>query len=394
MNLGSSRPRVIAGAFLIGLMILVIGMLGGVFGVLMLSNTSSPTVLAWRRAFGLGDNPTIPTAVTKKLQLEESSLIIDVAKKINPSVVSVVTKMAVQNLYGYSIGESQGGGSGFVVSADGYIVTNKHVVDGQSSLSVVLNDGSTHDAKVIATDPFNDIAVIKIDAKDLTPIETGNSDNLQIGQEVIAVGNAFGEFQNTVTTGIISGKNRSVSAGGSITGADERLTGMLQTDASINPGNSGGPLLNLEGQVVGMNTAIASTSGSSAGIGFAIPVNTFWPSVESAIKNGKIVRPGLGVRYIPINKVIAERNNLTVQYGALVAQGERSDEPAVVKGSPAEKAGIKEGDILLTINDQQITVDQPLAQLIGQYKVGDEVTIKLLRDSKEQTIKVKLEELP
>lgn len=393
MKLGSTRPHVIAGAFLIGVMILVIGMLGGVFGVLLLSNTSNPTVLSWRRALGLGDNPTIPTVVTKKLQLEESSLVIDVAKKINPSVVSVVTKMALQSFYGYTIGESEGGGTGFVVNADGYIVTNKHVVEGQSSLTVVLTDGTQHDAKVVAADPINDIAVIKIDAKDLTPVEPGNSDNLQIGQVVIAVGNAFGEFQNTVTTGIVSGKNRSVTAGSGLTGADERLTGLLQTDASINPGNSGGPLLDLEGRVVGMNTAIASTSGSSAGIGFALPVNTFWPAVESAIKNGKIVRPGLGVRYIQINKLIAERNGLTVQYGALVARGERSDEPAVVSGSPAEKAGIKEGDILLTINDQQVTTDQPLAQLIGQYQIGDEVSIKLLRNSKEQTVTVKLAEL-
>ena len=392
MKYSSARPRVIIGAFVIGCMILLIGMLGGVFGVLMLSNTSSPTVMAWRRALGLGDNPTIPTVVTKKLQLEESSQVIDVAKKISPSVVSVVTKSALQNFYGFTVGQSEGSGSGFVVSADGYIVTNKHVVDGQSSLSVVLNDGSEHDATVIATDPFNDVAVIKIDATDLTPVEPGNSDNLQIGQTVIAVGNAFGEYQNTVTTGIISGKNRSVTASGGLS-ADEKLTGLLQTDAAINPGNSGGPLLDLEGQVVGMNSAIASTSGSSAGIGFALPVNTFWPAVESAIKTGKIVRPGLGVRYIQINKAMAEANNLTVQYGALVAKGQLSGEDAVVKGSPAEKAGIKEGDILLTINDQQITSDQPLASLVAQYKVGDEVTIKLQRDGKELTLKAELEEL-
>lgn len=392
MKYSSARPRVIIGAFIIGCMILLIGMLGGVFGMLMLSNTSSSTVMAWRRALGLGDNPTIPTVVTKKLQLEESSQIIDVAKKINPSVVSVVTKSALQSFYGFTVGQSEGSGSGFVVSADGYIVTNKHVVDGQSSLSVVLNDGSEHDATVIATDPFNDIAVIKIDATGLTPVEPGNSDNLQIGQTVIAVGNAFGEYQNTVTTGIISGKDRSVTAGVGLS-ADEKLTGLLQTDAAINPGNSGGPLLDLEGQVVGMNTAIASTSGSSAGIGFALPVNTFWSAVESAIKTGKIVRPGLGVRYIQINKAMAEANNLTVQYGALVAKGQLSGEDAVVAGSPADKAGIKEGDILLTINDQQITTDQPLASLVAQYKVGDEVTIKLQRDGKERTITAKLEEL-
>lgn len=389
---GSSKLRVITGTFIIGLTILLIGMFGGVFGVLMLSNVSNPTVAAWRRALGLGDSLSIPTTVTKKVQLEEGSAVIDAVKNVSPSVVSVVTKTSVQDYFGYTVGVDEGGGTGFIISSDGYIATNKHVVTGQSQLTVVLSDGKEYDAKVVATDPFNDIAVIKIEAKDLPAVTPGNSDDLKIGQTVIAIGNAFGEFNNTVTTGIVSGKNRTVAAGSGMI-QSEQLYGLLQTDAAVNPGNSGGPLVNIAGQVVGMNTAIASTSGSSSGISFAIPVNSFWSSVESAMKTGKIVRPGLGVRYIPINKQIAEQNKLTVQYGALVAHGSTTGQVAVVAGSPAEKAGIKEGDIILTVNDTKITEDNPLSQIIGQYKIGDEVSIKLQRDGKEQTLKVRLEEL-
>ncbi len=374
---------------IITFIVFAIGLLGGIWGFLLLSNTDNPSIKNFRKSIGLAENPAIPTIQT--VEVNEESGIIDAVKKISPSVVSVAGSVNNEDLFGFSFA-SETSGSGFIFSSDGYILTNKHVVTGQKEVTVVVSDGTEYTAAVVSEDPLYDLAVLKIEAKDLPVVELGNSDNVQIGQRVIAVGNAFGEFKNTVTTGILSGKDRSLEAGDSL-GRSERMGGLLQTDAAINPGNSGGPLVDISGKVIGINTAIASTSGSSSGVGFAIPVNNFAKILEGVKKDGRIVRAGLGVRYVPITKAIAERNNLTVQYGALIPESGRTVNSSVLAGSPADKAGLKEGDIILAINGENITIDNQLNYLIAQYRVGDQVSLEIMRNGKKETLKATLEEL-
>ncbi len=283
-----------------------------------------------------------------------------------------------------------GGGTGFIVSADGYIITNRHVVeDKEAEYTVLMNDETKHDAKVIARDPINDIAILKIKGKNLPTVTLGDSSNLKVGQTVIAIGNALGEFRNTVSKGVISGLSRSIVAGGAGIGS-EQLFGVIQTDASINPGNSGGPLLNIAGQVIGMNTAMAQ---GAENIGFAIPVNEVKRVYENVRAHGKIVRPWLGVRYVQINKAIAEENKLDVDYGALIIHGQKRTDLAVIPGSPADKAGLVENDIILEVDGKKITADYPLSRAIAQHNPGDEITLKILHKGEEKEVKVKLGEM-
>ena len=291
-----------------------------------------------------------------------------------------------------------GGGTGFIVSADGYIITNRHVVlDQAAEYTVLMNDEAKYPAKVLARDALNDLAVLKIEKDNLPTVELGDSANLKVGQSVIAIGNALGEFRNTVSTGVISGLARSVTAGGADIGS-EQLINVIQTDASINPGNSGGPLLNIAGQVIGINTAMAQ---GAQNIGFAIPINEVKSTIESVQKNGRIVRPWLGVRYVIINKAIADANKLSVDYGAIIVRGQNRTDLAVIPGSPADKAGLVENDIILEINPsggsgqagQKITEENLLANLVVKFKPGDEITLRVMHQGKEKVVKVKLEEM-
>ncbi len=280
-----------------------------------------------------------------------------------------------------------GWGTGFIISSDGLILTNKHVVnDEDAEYSVVTNDEKKYKAKVLARDPLNDIALLKIKAKNLTTVKLGDSDKVEIGQSVIAIGNALGEYRNTVTKGVISGVGRTIVAGDTL-GRSETLSDVIQTDAAINPGNSGGPLLNLQGEVIGINTAI-SRQGQL--IGFAIPINLAKPVIESVKKYGKIVRPFLGVRYILINKNIAQKNKLKVDYGALIVRGRNPEDLAVIPGSPADKAGLTENDIILEVNGKKVNEKHPLSYLISQYHPGDKVKLKVLSKGKEKTVIVNL----
>ncbi len=282
-----------------------------------------------------------------------------------------------------------GGGSGFIVSDDGMILTNKHVVsDDAAHYVVVTSDGKEHNSTVLARDPVNDLAIMKIDVKGLVPLPLGDSSTIQIGQTVIAIGNSLSEYRNTVTRGVISGVGRRVVAG-SPTGESEVIEQAIQTDAAINPGNSGGPLLTLDGTVIGVNTAV-NREGQS--IGFSIPSNVAKQVVESVKKNGRIVRPWLGVRYSLIDEESAKRGQLPVNHGALIVRGNAPEELAVIPGSPADKAGIKENDILLEVNGTAITTEQPLAGLIAKHQPGDSITVKILRNGKEQTVNVTLAE--
>ncbi|MBD3362244.1 PDZ domain-containing protein [Candidatus Dojkabacteria bacterium] len=289
------------------------------------------------------------------------------------------------------IGEEEqevGAGTGFIVSSDGYIVTNKHVVqDEEASYTVVFNDGDKIDAEILARDPLMDIAVIKVARNDLNYLSFGDSDNLKVGQKVVAIGNALGQFSNSVSSGIISGLARSITAGSRTTGKAETLTGVIQTDASINPGNSGGPLLDLSGNVIGMNVAMAQAEN----IGFAIPSNSVQKVVESVKEHGKIVRPYIGVRYVPVTPELQEANNLKVDYGALVIRGETPEELAVIPGGPADKAGIQENDIILEINGKKIDENARLDREIQKYSVGEVVELKILHKGEEKTVNVTLE---
>jgi len=324
---------------------------------------------------------------TEKIVLEESSVVIDSVDKVAPAVVSISTTRDVRDFFG-QVFQQQGGGTGFIITEDGMIVTNKHVVDDASATYTVFTaDGKDYEAKILAKDPSMDLAIMKIEATGLPVVDLGDSDAMKVGQSVIAIGNALGEFKNSVTVGVISAKERQIEASG--TGITEKLEGLLQTDAAINPGNSGGPLVNIKGQVIGVNTAVAQAEN----IGFAIPVNSVKNTIDQMKKFGKIKRPYLGVRYIPITKEIAKLNNLKIEYGALVVQGENRAEVAVLPSSPADKAGIKENDIILEIAGQRIDENNSLAKIIAKQQVGDEVDLKIIHSGKEQTVKAILEEV-
>lgn len=366
------------------LLSLIIGSIGGVGGVLIMS--SGGGTLA--KKLGI-TNLTIPTTTTEKIVVEESSAIIDASNKVSPSVVSIKTKSTAQNAFGQTY-QTEGGGTGFIITNDGLILTNKHVVsDANATYTVVLASGKTYDAKIQSLDPVRDMAVVKIDAKDLPVVELGDSDSLKVGQWVVAVGNALGQFENSVTAGIVSARNRTVEASDASGTSSETINDLIQTDAAINSGNSGGPLVNLKGQVVGINTAMASGAQS---IGFAIPINDAKSAIDSIKTTGRIIRPYLGVRYIQVNADIAKSNQLSVDYGALVKSGSSISQVAVVSGSPADKAGIVENDIILEVNGEKVTENTGLLNLIQQYKVGDKITLKVLSGGKEKEVKVTLEE--
>jgi len=283
-----------------------------------------------------------------------------------------------------------GGGTGFFISEDGLILTNRHVVEDKNAEYVVVNDdGIEYEAEVKAIDPFFDLAIIKVDGNNFSAIPLGDSDKLRIGQTVLAVGNALAEFGGTVTKGIISAKERSTLVGDKYSSNIERLEGVLQTDTSINPGNSGGPLINLAGEAIGINTAIAN---SAEGIGFAIPINDVKAAVKSYLKKGKIIRPQLGLRYRMITESLAEKNNLNVEEGALVIRGNDPDDLAVIPGGPADKAGIEENDIILEVNGEKVDQNHSLTRLIQKHAVNDNITMKVIHDGKEKEITVVLEE--
>jgi len=359
------------------------GMFGGVVGGALIVS-----LIAWG---GIYRTPNSLSADgvnrTTTVTLQEDSAIIKAVEKVSPSVVSIVSTRNVRSLFGNF--EQTGAGTGFVIQANGLIATNKHVVSEQAKYTVLTADGKSYDAEVAAVDSLNDLALIKINALNLPVVDLGDSDALKVGQRVIAIGNALGEYQNTVTTGVVSAMGRSITAGGS-DGASEKLEGLIQTDAAINPGNSGGPLVNLAGQVVGINTAI-DLQGSQ--IGFAIPINSAKSAIASYLASGKISRPMLGIRYINITKEVAALNNLSVNAGALVVAGDTPDQPAVTPGGPAAKAGIKEGDIIVSIDNQKIDKDHSIISILRKYKPGDSVSIKLLRNGKEAQVTVKLGEL-
>ena len=314
--------------------------------------------------------------------------IADVVSKLSASVVSIVTSVQATSYFGQSY-TSQAAGTGIIVSSDGYILTNKHVIEGAKTISVVLDDGTTYkDVSVAAVDSLNDVAFLKIkDVSDLTAAKLGDSKTISVGQQVVAIGNALGEYQNSVTSGVISGTGRSLTATDSTGSVSEKLTDMIQTDAAINSGNSGGPLINAAGEVIGVNTATSSTAEN---MGFAIPIAAVKGMLAQLVENGEASRAYIGVYSTDITPDAAKNYNLPVTSGTyLYASG--GNYSAIVKDSPAAKAGLKEKDIITAVNGAKIGAAGSLSTLIGEYKPGDTVQLTVIRDGKEIAVNVTLE---
>lgn len=338
---------------------------------------------------------------SRQIIASESQVVSEIAKKAGPSVVSI--DVVSQGEAGFGIfgtlpAQQRSAGTGFIISADGVVITNRHVVAGAAAtLNVTLSDGTRLDkvdliGKTADSDSL-DIAFLKIkDAKGhrLTPVALGDSAAVQVGDRVVAIGNALGQFQNTVTSGIISGYGRSVRAGDAAGGSAETLQNLFQTDAAINEGNSGGPLVNVVGQVIGINTAIA---GQAQNIGFAIPINDVKGLIKSVLAKGRLERPYLGIRYLTLTDDYASANNLPVKRGALIVAG-RAGQEAVLPGSPAEKAGLKERDIITKVDGKPVDERSSLTSLVGQHAVGDKVELTIIRGGQETKISVMLQAAP
>jgi serine protease Do len=332
--------------------------------------------------------PSTVVNQSKQVVIDQQTAVTNVAKQVGPSVVSIVSSSAQIDPYtGNSTLAKTGAGTGIIVTTDGLIMTNKHVVDGSQGFTVTTSDNKEYqNAKIVAVDTNNDLAFLRVEAKGLKAADLGDSDRVEVGQSVVAIGNALGQFQNTVTTGVISGKSRPITANGG-NGGSENLTNLFQTDAAINPGNSGGPLVDIEGKVIGINTAVA---GSAQNIGFAIPINDAKNVLDSVIKTGKIIRPYLGVRYITLDEETAKANSLSSNTGALLyASG---NQLAVLQNSPAAKAGLKEGDIITEIDGTKIDQNNTIGSAIGKKKPGDKIKITYIRDGKQQTTTAQLAE--
>lgn len=336
-----------------------------------------------------------------ELRLDDQEATILAIKRIIPSVVSIIV-YDQEDMLVFDVGSGEttiqkekkqkGRGTGFIISEDGYIITNKHVVEAAKEKTgeyrVILNSGKQYYAQLIGKDPARDLAVLKIFDKNLPYVELGNSDNLQIGTTVIAIGNSLGQYQNSATKGIVSGLGRNIVASDQI-GNTATLDNVIQTDAEINHGNSGGPLINLEGQIVGVNVAV-DEAGSA--IGFAIPINDARPVINSIKEQGRIIRPYLGVRYIMLTPQIAEDNKLPRNSGAWVISGDDGS-PAIMSSSPAADAGLEEGDIIFEINAIKVEDHNTLFSVVQKYKPGEKIGLKIQRGDKILIKTVVLEEL-
>lgn len=339
------------------------------------------------------------------------SPIVEIAKKVCPAVITVVVSKdlpKVDDFYSFPYGGKEfimplpdkdgknhtektqiGGGSGFVISRDGYVITSNHVVaDTTADYTVIIDPKHKYPAKVLSRNQINDTAILKIEGKNLPYIELADSDKIRLGEEVVAIGNPLGEFHDTLSAGIVSGLSRYITAFGGADHQMQNLRGLIQTDAAINPGNSGGPLVNMDGRVIGINTAMIM---GAQNIGFAIPINYAKKDLAEVKKYGKIVMPFLGVKYVLLNKEMAKANKLPVENGALVVRELLGEDP-VIKGSSADKAGIKEFDIILECNSQPISMENTLAQIMQKCKVGQETDFKVLRNGQEMVLKAVLTE--
>ncbi len=378
-----------------------------------------PFVSLFSKGNGGSEERKSCTAASAVLADPSDEALVGIVERSSSSVVSVVVTKEVSQVrggfgslpfsfgpFGFGIGtngndgrnrtdqgapekQKVGSGTGFFVSSDGLVVTNKHVVSDQTAdYTVVLSGGKEYSAKVLAVSPNQDIAVLKIDGSDFPSLPLGDSGSLRVGQTAIAIGNPLGEFPNSVSRGIISGLNRNVTAGSAF-GDAETLSDIIQTDAAINPGNSGGPLLDIGGNVIGINVAVAQ---GAENIGFAIPIDQVKRVIDDVKTTGKISTPYLGVRYAVVDETAQKENGLPYNYGAVVVRGTKPTEFAVIPGSPADKAGIVENDIILEIEGTKIDTEHPLGNVVADHRSGDVVTLKVWHKGEEKDVKATLEE--
>ena len=378
-----------AGLIVLVVISLLIGAAGATLGVIaLLVNNKPQTTVSTVSAEGYYQGNSV--------EFEETS-VANIVSKVTPAVVSIICESRTTNIRYYSFFDYYGGGSstqqsagtGMIVSSDGYVMTNKHVIEGATKVQIVTDAGDTYDnVEIVGEDPLNDVAYLKIKgAKDLPTITLGDSKTIAVGQPVLAIGNALGAYQNSVTQGIISGTGRSVTAGDSSGNNTETLTDMLQTDAAINPGNSGGPLVNAAGEVIGINTAVAT---SANGLGFAIPLSATKGMLSRIMAGEKAERAYLGLTYLTVTAEVAKEYKLPVSHGAYV-YNTNSRSSAVIEDGPADKAGIKSDDVITKVGNIEVGRAGSISTLIGEYKVGDKVEITYLRDGKENKTVVTLE---
>lgn len=343
--------------------------------------------------------------------INEDKSIIDAVKTVSPAVVSVIISKHMPKIKGFSFnpfsspfgppvskeesGEKEavkiGGGSGFVVDSKGLILTNKHVIADPEAEYTITTTGSDKEykAKVVTVDPINDIAFLKIDNDDLPVVKLGDSSKIEVGETVIAIGTALGMFTNSVSKGIISGLSRKITASLGAGQQTEQLRGVIQTDVAINQGNSGGPLINVEGEVLGINTAVIF---GAQNIGFAIPIDWAKEDLDDLKEHGRVIKPYIGLRFVMLDKKLKERHKLAVDYGALVVRDHVPNAKAVIPHSPADKAGIKENDVILEVDGKKLDTKNELSDSIQKFDVGDEIKLTVLRDKEELSMKLKLEE--
>jgi S1-C subfamily serine protease len=356
---------------------LVTAVVSGSLSAVAVANLLRPT------SGGTVTDPT-GTAVSE-VHLDESSAVITAVAKVMPSVVVISSSSS-----GGVLGGANGVGSGFIFDSDGWILTNKHVVDGADQISVQLNDSRVFTGRVYGIDTLTDLAIVKIDATGLPTAPLGSSEDLQLGQLAIAIGNPLGNFENTVTTGVVSGLGRQIRAGDAVGSTSEQLNNLIQTDAAINPGNSGGPLINSAGQVIGINTAVNQ---DAQGIGFAIPINVARPILLLALDGKPIARPWIGVYYTSIDTQLASEQGLAADHGVLIGPA-ANGAPGVFPGSPAESAGLHDGDIVVAVDGQPVDEDHDLASRVLPHVPGDTIVLSVVRAGRTTEVSVTLGTLP
>ena len=372
-------PRRGLGAAPIVALAVVAGLLSGALSAVAVTNLVDGTA---SQPGGVATETPGDADPVSEVRIEESNAVIEAVEEVAPAVV------LIQTTSGGVFGGAQGTGSGVIYESDGWILTNRHVVEDAESMIVELNDGRTFDATLYGIDTLTDLAIIKVDATDLPVAPIGSSRDLEPGQLAIAIGNPLG-YKHTVTTGIVSGLGRQITASSGTQESADTLRNLIQTDAAINPGNSGGPLVNSAGQVIGINTAVST---EAQGLGFAIPVDVAKPIMAQALAGEPIVRPWIGVYYTPISPAVAEAEDLPVDYGALIGAG--GGQSAIIPGSPADAAGLRDGDIIVGLNGEALTEESDLATLILPYEAGETVTLRILRDNTATEVEVTLGELP
>ncbi len=352
--------------------IIIGGILGGIFGTYLVFQ--NPKMFPWANKVAVAPtnpSPQNPPSISVTQPGIEQA-VENVVQKASPAVVRIVSTKEVMDFFFLQVVPQQGLGSGVIIRPDGLILTNNHVIEDASKIQVTLSNGKTYKGKVVGADPISDVALVKIDAKNLPYLELGDSSKLKVGQFVVAIGNPYG-LDHTVTVGVISALERNINVG------NKTMHGIIQTDAAINPGNSGGPLVSLDGKVVGINTMIYQ---NAQGLGFAVSANTCKKVINSLLKNGKVEWPFLGVEVTTMTQELADQLKIKFTPGVLVAR--------VIKGSAADKAGIKQGDIITAIDGKQVTSSDQLINIIRSHNVGDHIIVEIVRKGLKESLRLEV----